>query len=147
MTMTLRLSLLALNAALAWPACAQTAPTFPLPTPAMQAEIDKDVARHFGDAPLDAGPLASDLSPDLTPAAIDKALRRVADWQLARAQPYFSRIWTESVMYTGFMAASRCWRWHATTTSRSVTACRTRTTSPSPRPISTCISRKRTRAC
>jgi rhamnogalacturonyl hydrolase YesR len=64
------------------------------------------VARHFGDAPVDAGPLATDLSPELTPAAIDKVLRRVADWQLARAQPYFSRIWTESVMYTGFMAAS-----------------------------------------
>jgi rhamnogalacturonyl hydrolase YesR len=72
----------------------------------MQAIIDKDISRHFGDAPADAGPLATDLSPELTPAAIDKALRKVADWQLARSQPYFSRIWTESVMYTGFMAAS-----------------------------------------
>jgi len=89
---------------LALPAVA--APTYPLPTPAMQAIIDKDTARHFGDAPADAGPLATDLSPALTPAAIDQALRKVADWQLARAKPYFSRIWTEAVMYTGFMAAS-----------------------------------------
>lgn len=82
------------------------APAYPLPTPFQQAIVDKDTLRHFGDAPLDGGPLATDLSPALTPAAIDKALRKVADWQLARSQPYFDRIWTSSVMYTGFMAAS-----------------------------------------
>jgi rhamnogalacturonyl hydrolase YesR len=101
---------LALAAALALSACAHAptaAPAYPLPTPAMQAIIDKDTSRHFGDAPLDAGPYATDLSPVLEPAAIDKALRKVADWQLARSQPYFSQIWTESVMYVGFMAASR----------------------------------------
>jgi unsaturated rhamnogalacturonyl hydrolase len=82
------------------------APGYPLPTPFQQAIIDKDTARHFGDAPQDGGPRATDLSPALTPAAIDKVLRKVADWQLARSQPYFDRIWTSSVMYTGFMAAS-----------------------------------------
>lgn len=87
-------------------AATATAQTTPVPTSAMQAIIDKDTARHFGDAPASAGPYATDLSPELTPAAVDKALRRVADWQLARAQPYFDRIWTSSVMYTGFMAAS-----------------------------------------
>jgi hypothetical protein len=61
---------LLLAAALALPACAQNTP---LPTPAMQAIIDKDTSRHFGDAPLDAGPYATDLSPVLEPAAIDKA--------------------------------------------------------------------------
>lgn len=79
---------------------------YPLPTKEMQAIIDKDASRNFGDAPLDAGPLATDLSPALTPAAIDKALRKVADWQLARARPHFDRLWTSAVMYTGFMAAS-----------------------------------------
>jgi rhamnogalacturonyl hydrolase YesR len=89
------------------PAIAATpAPTYPLPTPEMQAIIDKDTTRHFGDAPLDAGPLATDLSSALEPAAIDKVLRKVADWQLARTKPYISRIWTESVAYVGFMAAS-----------------------------------------
>jgi unsaturated rhamnogalacturonyl hydrolase len=29
---------------------------FPLPTPAMQAIVDKDTSRHFGDAPADGGP-------------------------------------------------------------------------------------------
>ncbi len=99
----MRTSIIALALAAAVPALAQE---YPLPTPAMQAIIDKDTSRHFGDAPADAGPYASDLSAAIEPAAIDKALRRVADWQLARSQPYFSRIWTESVMYTGFMAAS-----------------------------------------
>jgi unsaturated rhamnogalacturonyl hydrolase len=84
----------------------QAQTSYPLPTPAMQAIIDKDTSRHFGDAPLDAGPLATDLSPALEPAAIDKVLRKVADWQLARSKPHWDRIWTSSVMYSGFMAAS-----------------------------------------
>lgn len=99
----IRTTLLSLALSAALPALAQD---YPLPTPAMQAIIDKDTSRHFGDAPADAGPYATDLSSAIEPAAIDKALRKVADWQLARSQPYFSRIWTESVMYTGFMAAS-----------------------------------------
>jgi rhamnogalacturonyl hydrolase YesR len=84
-----------------------SAQDYPLPTPAMQAIVDKDTSRHFGDAPLDAGPLARDLSAALEPAAVDKALRRVADWQVARSQPHWDQIWTSSVMYVGFMAASR----------------------------------------
>lgn len=99
---TLRLAALA-AAMLTQAACAQT---MPLPTPAMQAIIDKDTNRHFGDAPLDAGPYATDLSPAIEPAAIDKALRKVADWQLARSTPYFDRIWTSTVMYAGFLAAT-----------------------------------------
>jgi len=42
----------------------------------------------------------------LRPADIDRALRKVADWQLARTTPHFDRIWTSSVLYSGFMAAS-----------------------------------------
>jgi rhamnogalacturonyl hydrolase YesR len=73
----------------------------------MQAGIDKDNSRHFGDSPADPGPLASDLSSAITPAAVDAAIRKVANWQLARAEPYFDRIWTWSVLYTGFLAASK----------------------------------------
>lgn len=94
---------LALAALTAATLCAQTSSP---PTPAQQVGIDKDTARHFGDAPANPGPLATDLSPDLTPSAIDAATRKVADWELARSQPYFDRIWTWSVLYTGFMAAS-----------------------------------------
>lgn len=85
---------------------AQT-PKYPTPTPAQQSVIDQDTARHFGDSPVDAGPIATDLSPALTPAAIDKAMRKVADWQMTQSQPYFDRTWTWSALYTGFMAASK----------------------------------------
>ena len=84
-----------------------TAQNYPQPTPVHQAIIDKDTSRFFGDAPASAGPYATDLSSALEPAAVDKALRKVADWQLARSQPHFDRIWTSTVMYVGFLAASR----------------------------------------
>lgn len=76
------------------------------PTAKEQANIDNNIARHFGDAPDNPGPLATGLSTSTKPAAVAKAMRKVADWQLARAQPYFDRIWTWSVLYSGFMAAS-----------------------------------------
>jgi len=93
-------------AVLAGCAACSTAPYYPQPTAAMQAIIDKDIARHFGDAPADPGPLATDLSAALTPQAVDAALRKVADWQLPRTMPHLDQIWTSSVLYTGFMAAS-----------------------------------------
>ena len=76
------------------------------PTAEVLAGIAKDNGRHFGDDPEDPGPLAKDLSPAMTRAAIEKAMRKVAEWQLARSEPYFDRIWTWSVLYSGFMATS-----------------------------------------
>jgi Predicted unsaturated glucuronyl hydrolase involved in regulation of bacterial surface properties, and related proteins len=70
------------------------------------AGIAKDNSRHFGDDPDDPGPLATDLSYKTSPAAVAKAMRKVADWQLDRSQPYFDRIWTWSILYSGFMATS-----------------------------------------
>jgi len=104
-------TLTVLAAALLLAGCASAprepaAGTYPLPTPAMQAIVDKDTSRFFGDAPADGGPLATDLSPALTPEAIDKAMRKVADWQLERTQKHLDRIWTSAVLFTGFMAAS-----------------------------------------
>lgn len=92
-------------------------PVAPPNTEAMRlAGIAKDNSRQFGSDPDDPGPLAKNLSPAITPAAIDAAIRKVADWQLAQAQQYFTvvdktrnldgRIWTWSVLYTGYMAAS-----------------------------------------
>jgi unsaturated rhamnogalacturonyl hydrolase len=75
-------------------------------TPQQLAGIAKDNSRHFGDDPDDGGPMAKDLSPSLDPAAVGAAMRKVANWQLERSQPYFDRIWTWSVLYSGFMAAS-----------------------------------------
>jgi rhamnogalacturonyl hydrolase YesR len=76
------------------------------PSPKEQANIATNAARHFGDAPDDPGPISTDLSTSTQPAAVAKAMRKVADWQLERSQPYFDRIWTWSVLYSGFMAAS-----------------------------------------
>jgi unsaturated rhamnogalacturonyl hydrolase len=75
-------------------------------TPQQLAGIAKDNSRHFGDDPDDAGPIATDLSASLGPVAVGTAMRKVGDWQLARSQEYFDRIWTWSVLYSGFMAAS-----------------------------------------
>ena len=71
-----------------------------------KANIATNERRHFGDAPDDPGPLAPDLSYSIKPKAVAVAMRKVADWQLERSQPYFDRIWTWSVLYSGFMATS-----------------------------------------
>jgi len=77
-----------------------------LPTPAQRAAIDRDNARHFGDDPANGGPMAKNLSPALRPKDIQAAMRKVADWELARAQPYFDSIWTSAVLYVGLVKAS-----------------------------------------
>jgi rhamnogalacturonyl hydrolase YesR len=92
-------------------------PVAPPNTEALRvAGINRDNARMFGSSPGDPGPLAKDLSPAITPAAVAAAMRKVADWQLAQSQQYFTtidkarqldgRIWTWSVLYTGYMAAA-----------------------------------------
>jgi rhamnogalacturonyl hydrolase YesR len=57
-----------------------------------------------GDAPAQVPPLARDLSPRLKRSEIEKALRKVADWQLNRARPDFNQDWTFAALYAGFMA-------------------------------------------
>jgi unsaturated rhamnogalacturonyl hydrolase len=104
--MNVRMSAGALFIAMIFAGATAGAQKYPLPTPEQQLGIDKDTSRHFGDSPADPGPIASDLSPAITPAAIDAAARKVADWQLTRSEPYFDRIWTWSVLYSGFIATS-----------------------------------------
>jgi rhamnogalacturonyl hydrolase YesR len=102
-----------LNSALATVACVsllgmsvQWAAAQRQPTEKEKQNIAQNAANHFGDAPENPGPLATDLSTSIKPAAVAKAMRKVADWELARSQPDFDRIWTWSALYTGFMAAS-----------------------------------------
>lgn len=57
-----------------------------------------------GDSPATAMPLAKDLSAKLTKPDIAKAMRKVGDWQLQRAQPLFNQTWEFGALYTGFMA-------------------------------------------
>jgi len=75
-------------------------------TPQEQANIVNNEMRHFGDAPENPGPLATDLSTSTRPKDVAKAMRKVADWQLQRSQPYIDRLWTWSALYDGFLAAS-----------------------------------------
>jgi rhamnogalacturonyl hydrolase YesR len=44
------------------------------------------------------------LSPRFKRADVEKALRKVADWQLERARPHFDQDWTYAALYAGFMA-------------------------------------------
>jgi rhamnogalacturonyl hydrolase YesR len=60
-----------------------------------------------GDAPDDPGPLATDVSPALTHAAVSAAAEKVATWELARTQSSFNRLWTYAALYDGFLAASK----------------------------------------
>lgn len=76
-------------------------------TPKQQKNIDNNIARHFGTAPANPGPLATHLSTAMRPRAVRKAMRKVANWELAQAKPYFGQNWTWGALYAGFMAASQ----------------------------------------
>jgi unsaturated rhamnogalacturonyl hydrolase len=81
-------------------------PTEPQISAEEQAGIDDDIAHHFGDVPRDPGTKAN-LSSSLNPAAVHAATKKVADWELKRAEPYLDQSWTWSILDMGFMAASR----------------------------------------
>ncbi len=60
-----------------------------------------------GDAPDDPGPLATDVSPAITHAAIKKAAAKVADWQLKQSEHLFNQQWTFAALYDGMTSASK----------------------------------------
>jgi unsaturated rhamnogalacturonyl hydrolase len=60
-----------------------------------------------GDTPATPPPPATDLSPELTRKNVSHAMQKVADWQLARAEPGFNQDWTFAALYTGFMAVPK----------------------------------------
>jgi unsaturated rhamnogalacturonyl hydrolase len=81
------------------------AQTTPAPTP---AAAPSPVERaHVGDAPDDPGPLATDLSAEIKPKAIDAAMKKVGDWQVKVAEPNFNKQWTFAALYDGLLAASK----------------------------------------
>ncbi len=79
---------------------AQTAP----PQTAKVVPVDGAAA---GDAPDNPGPLATGLSPELKPKAITATMKKVADWQVAYAEPKFNQQWTFAALYDGLLAASK----------------------------------------
>jgi unsaturated rhamnogalacturonyl hydrolase len=81
---------------------AQTAPA--TAAPATPSPVER---AHVGDAPDDPGPLATDLSGELKPKAIDAAMKKVGDWQVKVAEQYFNKQWTFAALYDGLLAASK----------------------------------------
>src|SRR5581483_10059938 len=68
--------------------------------------IESNARDHIGDQPDTAPPVDPSLSAELTPEAIAKAERKVADWELERHKPYFGNTWTWSTLYVGLLAAA-----------------------------------------
>jgi unsaturated rhamnogalacturonyl hydrolase len=81
----------------------QPSPSTTATAAAAPSPVDRNSA---GDAPDNPGPLASDVSPALTHAAIRHAARKVADWQLVHAELVFNQQWTFAALYDGLLAAS-----------------------------------------
>lgn len=71
-------------------------------TPAAKSRADAGV----GDT-LDNPPPLANLSPAFKPKEIEAAIRKVGDWELERARPYFSQDWTFAALYAGYMAAAK----------------------------------------
>lgn len=71
------------------------------------AQLTQDERKaSVGDSPKDPGPLASDLSPTMTPTSVRHAMKKVGDWQSARIQDAPSQDWTFATLYVGMLAAS-----------------------------------------
>jgi rhamnogalacturonyl hydrolase YesR len=64
-------------------------------------------AKAAGDAPDSPGTLATGLSSELKPAAIQAVIKKVGDWELSVAEPSFNRQWTFAALYDGLLAASK----------------------------------------
>jgi unsaturated rhamnogalacturonyl hydrolase len=78
--------------------------TVGIPAPAQIRQTELEKSAGVGDSPSIAPSLAANLSASLTRRDVARAIRIVADWQLARARPYFSQDWTFAALYAGFMA-------------------------------------------
>jgi unsaturated rhamnogalacturonyl hydrolase len=84
------------------------APRAAAQTPTQTKEGAGSVERaSSGDSPDDPGPLATDVSPAMTHAAIRHAAAKVADWQLNHSEKTFNQQWTYAALYDGLLAASK----------------------------------------
>lgn len=62
--------------------------------------------KYSGSSPDDPGPLATDLSPALKHKDVRAAMRKVADWELARTEGHLEQDWTFAALYQGWIVAS-----------------------------------------
>jgi unsaturated rhamnogalacturonyl hydrolase len=77
----------------------------PAPVPPQRTSAER--AADAGDSSPETTPIATELSPPLKRKDVLKAVTKVADWELDRAQPRFNQDWTYAALYTGFMAVPR----------------------------------------
>ena len=78
------------------------------PQAAQQAPLSQmQILQNAGDSPSQPGPLATNLSPELTPKHIRDAVRKVADWQIAEARGKYNEDWTYAPLYLGLLAATK----------------------------------------
>ena len=74
--------------------------------PALSQMTANERQASVGDAPADPGPLAPDLSSSLNTVAVKAAMRKVADWQIARIADTPSQDWTFATLYVGLLSVS-----------------------------------------
>jgi unsaturated rhamnogalacturonyl hydrolase len=96
--------ILSLGITTALPAFAQDPGPKAAETTAAPTPVNREAA---GDSSDDPGPLATDLSPAITHAAVRKAARKVADWQLSHSEARFNQQWTYAALYDGMLAATK----------------------------------------
>lgn len=101
---TSRAGVLAIVAALAMASAAPSQLFAQAAAPSKVVPVD---AKAAGDQPDDPGPLATDLSSEIKPKAIQAAIKKVGDWELRVAEPSFNRQWTFAALYDGLLAASK----------------------------------------
>lgn len=78
-----------------------------VPGQRVEAQVLRDVDEHVaGDSAPEPGPRANELSSKLRHDAVKAAMRKVADWQLARVKDEASQDWTFATLYLGFLEAS-----------------------------------------
>jgi rhamnogalacturonyl hydrolase YesR len=71
----------------------------------LHAQLTADEKQTWdGDDLASAPDLAADLSGKLTRQDVSRAVRKVADWQLSKAEAGFNQDWTFATLYDGFMA-------------------------------------------
>ena len=66
----------------------------------------KELHDAAGDVSADPGPIDTSLSPALKRHDVQRAMKKVADWELAHSQPKFTQDWTYAPLYSGLLAAS-----------------------------------------
>ena len=84
--------------------------TLALSAYAQERPSAKELHDAAGDISAEPGPIDTSLSSTLTHHNVQRAMRKVADWELVHSQPKFTQDWTYAPLYSGLLAASHTLR-------------------------------------